>query len=200
MEPRRSARLAAQKGRGCQPSQAASPLLTDGEMDCMGRRDGRGRPRKSIEEKKMDKEEAKHCRNVHWYSWTRMGEVASKFFGVDCLDDLSNAQYDACLQRANDIIRRIQSVGVSMVLSGIVGLHRRQKGTSKFRCMIQQTMLQRWRVRSHRRGKKFGRAIGIRGHKCGSQLCACMVQSTRRILARCFWIALGNSEIIGRVM
>ena len=68
MEPRRSQRLANQKRRDCQLSQVSSASLADGENGGMVRRDGRGRPRKSAEEKLVDKEERKHSRNVHWYS------------------------------------------------------------------------------------------------------------------------------------
>ena len=51
MELRRSGRLAEKKARQCQLSQAVVPSLVAGYAG-MVRRDGRGRPRKSAEEKK----------------------------------------------------------------------------------------------------------------------------------------------------
>lgn len=106
MEPRRSARIAVSKNKELQLSQVAATLLVDGENDGMGRRDGRGRPRKTAEEKRIDAEEGKHSRDVHWFSFMRMSDVASMHFGVGCVDDLSDAQYDVCLQRVHDYYKK----------------------------------------------------------------------------------------------
>ena len=148
----------------------------------------------------MDKEEAKHCRNVHWYSLTRMGVVASTVFAVDCLDDLTDAQYDVCLQRVHDYYKkhpeRRHEHGVEWDCGPASSAERyfqvalydpaddvaevegsQPSKRQKIRTCHWYTRSQMWFTAVRLYGAKYTTDIG-----------------------KVFWIALGNSEIIGRVM